>query len=55
MNIKSGITNIFKKKEPVKQIPSCFTPFNKGRDIFPGAAIYKEHLRKTLHGGGQEK
>ena len=50
MGIKNIVKGLFKKRQPQPQMPGVFLPFNKGKDIFPGAAQYRELLRKRLRG-----
>jgi len=50
MGITNTLKGIFKKREKQPQMPGVFLPFNKGKDIFPGAAQYRELLRKRLRG-----
>ena len=50
MGIKSAIKQVFKKRKSQPKIPGAFLPFDKGRELFPGAAQYKEQLHKRLRG-----
>lgn len=50
MGIKNVVKGLFKKRQSQPKIPGVFLPFNKGKELFPGAAQYKEQLRKRLRG-----
>jgi len=51
MGIKNIVKGLFKKRQPQPKIPGVFLPFGGNRkELFPGAAQYKEQLSKRLRG-----